>query len=288
MAWAGTADASPSTRIGSLRPSMLPTEQRVVDAVVADRSGTVERTAQELADVVGVGRTTVIRAAQALGYDGYPQLRVAVARELALEQSHAVPEDGDASLTGSLRTAAHRFGAKLVDSIAALTEEAVTAFVDVVDQADRVLVIANGLSVPLAMDLMLRLNAAGRPAEQLFDALAQQISARQLGPASACVVISGSGDNRASLDAIRAARASGARVLAITSFARSPVAEAADVTLVVPPVNDSFHDELVHTSRAALLLLGEQLVALLIRQRGDRGRDARAASLSVLGGSLQE
>ena len=100
--------------------------------------------------------------------------------------------------------------------------------------------------------------------------------------------MSGSGANRASLDVVTQARASGARVLAITSFPRSPVAEAADVSLIVAPVNDSFHDELVHTSRAALMLVTESVVGLLVARRGESARAAQAATLSVLSRSLSE
>jgi DNA-binding MurR/RpiR family transcriptional regulator len=288
VTWAGAPDAPPSTRIVALLPSLPATERRVGEAVVADRAGTVERTAQELAEAVGVGRASVVRAAQAFGYDGYPQLRVALAREIALEQSSAPPADAGTSLTGAVHAATRRFAARLAHSMAALTEEALVDVVATLDRAERVLVVANGLSAPLGLDLQLRLTAAGRPAELLGDALAQQIAARQLGAASACVVLSGSGVNRATLDTVRAARAGGARVLALTSFARSPVAEGADVTLVVPPITDGFHDELVHTSRAALVLLVEQVVELLVAHRGERGRAARAAALSVLGDGLQD
>ena len=83
MSWQGAPDAPPTARIQSLAPSLQPGERRVVEAIVADRNATVEHTAQELADAVGVGRTTVIRAAQSLGFEGYPQLRVALAQELA-------------------------------------------------------------------------------------------------------------------------------------------------------------------------------------------------------------
>lgn len=65
-------------------------------------------------------------------------------------------------------------------------------------------------------------------------------------------------------------------------------AQLADTVLVVPPVNDSFRDELVHTSRAALMLVTEALVAALVTRRGDRGRDARAAVLHELGSTIQE
>ncbi len=77
-------------------------------------------------------------------------------------------------------------------------------------------------------------------------------------------------------------------MLALTSFANAPLVQLADTALVVPPVTDSFRDELLHTSRAAFALVSEQLVELLVDHRGERAKDARAAVLAVLGQSLGE
>ena len=171
---------------------------------------------------------------------------------------------------------------------AALTEGQVAAFVTALDEADRLVIIANGLSAPLGWDAAMRLGAAGRPAEYTPDTLAQQIAARQLSTDSVCLAISGSGVNRTTLDAAAAAREVGARVLVLTSFSNTPLVGLADIALVIPPVTESFRDELMHTSRAALTLIVEQLVALLVEGRGDRAADARAAVLAVLGRSLRE
>ncbi|RLK52456.1 MurR/RpiR family transcriptional regulator [Microbacterium telephonicum] len=286
--WQGSADAPPTARIAMLAPSLQPSERRVADAIAADVEGTIERTAQEVAEVVGVGRASVIRTAQTLGYDGYPQLRVALAREVA---SIAVtPSDADADRTelGALRAAVDRFAARVGRTVSAVTADSLERLVAELDGATRLLVAANGLSMPVGVDLAMRLTSAGRPAEYVVDTLGQQITAKQLGPGSACLVVSGSGVNRASIDVMVAARESGAAVLAITSFPRSAVADLADVTLVVAPVDDSFRDELLHTSRAGLMLVTESLVGLLVARRGASAAAAQAATLSVLSHSLSE
>ncbi|GAA1950130.1 MurR/RpiR family transcriptional regulator [Microbacterium aquimaris] len=287
MTWAGSSDAPPSARVAALAPSMQPSERRVAEAIAADIESAIDRSAQEVAEIVGVGRATVIRTAQTLGYDGYPQLRVALARELA-SGPMPVDESVDGSMLGALRAEVEAFSARLPQTVTALTDPQLEDFVESLDGATRVLVAANGLSAPLGLDLVLRLTAAGRPAEYLPDALGQEIAARQLGAGSVCVVISGSGVNRATLSVMTAARESGARVLAVTSFARSAVAESADVALVIPPVRGSFREELEHASRAALMLVTESLVGLVVARRGEQGRDARSATLSVLGHSLDE
>ncbi|MAY49680.1 MAG: RpiR family transcriptional regulator [Microbacterium sp.] len=285
MTWVGSSDAPPSARVAALAPSMQPSERRVAEAIAADIESAIDRSAQELAEAVGVGRATVIRTAQTLGYDGYPQLRVALARELA-RGSAAPAVTSDGSMLGALRAEVDAFSARLPQTVTALTDDQLEGFVGALDGATRVLVAANGLSAPLGLDMVLRLTATGRPAEYLPDTLGQEIAARQLGASAVCLVISGSGVNRATLAVMTAARESGARVIAITSFARSAVAESADIALVIPPVRGSFREELEHASRASLMLVTESVVGLLVARRGDQGRDARSATLSVLGHSL--
>ena len=293
MTWTGSPEAKPSLRITALATGLQKTERRVAEAIAQDRGRAVELTAQELAEWVGVGRTSVIRAAQSLGYEGYPQLRVALVQELALESAALGADPGgappaDGSALGTVRARIAQVSARLPDTLSALTPQAVDAFLDALADSARVLVVANGLSGPLGLALVMRLNAAGRSVEHFADPIAQQIAARQLGAGSTCIVFSGSGANRPTLDAMAAAREGGALVIAITSFARSAIVSLADVALVVPPVNDSFHDELIHTSRAVLMLLTEELVDLFVERSGERGRVARAAALGVLGGAIAE
>ncbi|WP_061965327.1 MurR/RpiR family transcriptional regulator [Demequina aurantiaca] len=283
MTWTGSSDAPPSARIAALISSLQPSERRVAEAIVADVGRAVDMTAQEVADFVGVGRASVVRTSQSLGYDGYPQLRVALARQRAFEQPIAATGDGS---LGIMRAAMDRFVRALPHTAAALTEDVVDTFIATLDEAPRVVVAASGLSAPLGYDAALRLTSAGRPAEYIPDTLAQQIAARQLDPDGVLLVISGSGANRATLDVVAAARAAGATVLAVTGFSRSALVTAASTTLVVPPATESFQDELVQTSRAALALVIESLVEALVARRGERGRTARSAVLSVLSDSL--
>lgn len=56
----------------------------------------------------------------------------------------------------------------------------------------------------------------------------------------------------------------------------------------MPTVHDSFSDELRLTSRAALTLVLESVVELLVIRRGEQGSRTRASVLSLLGEHLTE
>lgn len=291
MPWSGPPEARPSARIAALAPSLQRTERMVVDAISRDRSRAVELTAQQLAEWAGVGRTSVIRAAQSLGYDGYPQLRVALVQELAADEASASRLRGidhsDGAL-GTLRRRVTHVASRLAHTVSALEGSAVEEFLAMLGQQGRLLVLANGLSGPLGLAVVMRLNTLGRAVEHHADPIAQQIAARQLGVGGVCLIISGSGANRATLEAMEAARDGGAQIVAITSFAHSPITDLADVALVFPPVNDSFQDELIHTSRAALMLVTEELIELYAERQDDRAQRTRELALSVLGASIRE
>lgn len=288
MSWTGPLDAPLSARVAALTPSLQRSERLVVDQITADLAGAVECTAQQLADQIGVGRASVVRTARTLGYEGYPQMRVALARELSFDDGSETEPVGEVGAAESVRASMLHFARTLPRVASALSPEAVDEIVTALDQAHRVVIAASGLSVPLGLGAAMRLSAADRPAEFLPDSLSQQIAARHLDSRSVCLVISGSGANPASLDVAAEAHRAGARVLALTSFASAPLVEVADAVLVVPTVHDSFSDELRLTSRAALTLVLESVVELLVVRRGEQGSRARDSVLSLLGERITE
>ncbi|CAN5205838.1 MurR/RpiR family transcriptional regulator [soil metagenome] len=286
MSWSGSDEASPTTRIATVMNSLLPSERRVVELIIADADRIVETTAQELADRAGVARSTVIRTCQSLGYRGYPQLRVALARELA--QASGREQDYGTSALGRIRADVDALAASLPQITSVLTEDAVERAIDLLVGARRLLALANGLSAPLANDLSMRLTAVGRPAEFVADPIGQQIAARQLTADDVCMVISGSGANESSLKSARAVRAAGASLLVVTSFASSPLVSLADVALVVAPASGSFRHELEHTSRVPHVVLLESLVEVVATRLGDVARTTRSTVLSILSDNLSD
>jgi DNA-binding MurR/RpiR family transcriptional regulator len=277
-----SAEVPVTVRIAAVRNSLQPSERRVADLIVDEPDAVIELTAQQIADRVGVGRSTVVRACQTFGYRGYPQLRVALAAERGRRAVPPVAQDG---ALGGIRSAIDRIADDLRAVTSLLDAEGVAEAVDAVVGARRLLVVASGLSAPVATDLAMRLTAVGRPAETIGDPIGQQIAARHLAPEDVCVVISGSGANEASLRAASAARAAGARVIALTSFSASPLTERANLSLVLAS-GGTFRDELEHTSRIAHAVFAEAFVDAVAAARAGEADLARARVLEILSDNL--
>ncbi len=271
--------------IRSLLPSLLPTEQAVAAVFLSRSTEIIELSSQQVAELAGASRATVVRTCQSLGFSGYQQLRVLLARDASLESPRqSVPAGGDGIVRETFRHVAHA-----VNGMTALLDDSeVTRALGALETAGRVVVIGNGLSASLATDFAARLTSIGRHAESPLDPIGQQITARLLTKDDVLVVISGSGATLSTLRTAEAAREAGAAVIAITAFARSPLTQVATLCLVVTMPDLTFRDEITLTSRLPQAILIEGIVAALSHQLGESAARAQGLLLDVISNNLAE
>ena len=86
-------------------------------------------------------------------------------------------------------------------------------------------------SFPVAMELAYRMDRLGLMARAESDTHVQAIRSSLLGPKDLLFAISSSGSTKEILDCATLARGRGARVVALTNFAKSPLTEMADFVL---------------------------------------------------------
>jgi DNA-binding MurR/RpiR family transcriptional regulator len=213
-------------------------KRRVIDRLLTDTRYAVVVSAPELAREVGVSESTVTRAAQALGFAGYPDLQ-SILRERFFGAT-AVPERIDASAT-ELGEAPELAGLRVMhedaDSVRAtaqeLAPETLAAAVDALLSARRVYVFgargSHGLAVMLGIGLRLLLpdtrllsQASGDLPDQLVGVTAED----------ALVAISFRRVDRATVGVLRHAVRAGAQTIGISDHLSSPVARYARISLV--------------------------------------------------------
>ncbi len=287
--------------IRSLLPSLLPTEKAVAVTLLQHASEVVEWSSQQVADAAGASRATVVRTCQSLGFTGYQQLRVLLARDAGY-RARAAATDADPALAdpngasagsahspAAIVAAAFRHVAHSIDGMSALLQdEAVDQAVEKLAGARRVIVVGNGLSAPLAMDAAARMTGIGRAAEAPVDAIYQHISARLLGPCDALLAISASGSSVLTVRAAEAARTAGAAVIVVTAFDRTHLTQVADLALIVTMPDLTFQDEIMLSSRLPQAILIEALIAALTQRLGDTATAAKALAIDAVSDHLTD
>ena len=240
-------DAATTTtvRIRALAPSLAPAERRVAERVLADPAAVAASTITSLAKECETSETTVIRFCRAVGFTGYPALRLALAAENGRGDA-----DDSRDLTGDIAADddLDKVVAKIAFADARAVEEtaqqldldALHAVIDALVGARRVDVYGVGASGFVALDFQQKLHRIGRVAFAWTDPHMALTSAALLTPDDVAVAISHTGATRDTIDALKKAQEAGATTVALTNFPRSPLAQLGDHVLTTAARETTF------------------------------------------------
>ena len=220
-------------RIATTLEKLSPKQKRLARFMLDNKYFVSFASAGQVGEKVGASAATVVRFAQTLGYEGFSELQAAIRDELPnyltaveriQERLAAPPSPGDiphqvfhTDITNIERTANHLSGAQLD---AALEEIA---------QADRILVLGSGLSAAPALFLAHSLKVMGFDVRASTDGgLSLAVEIAQLRPNTVLIAIDLWRYARSTVEAVRAARQQGARIITVTDSAVSPLAQLAD------------------------------------------------------------
>lgn len=261
-------------RVRALLPQLAPAEQRVAAFFREHPAEAVRLPITDLVGRIGVSDATITRTSQALGYRGLRDLKLALAAET---RSPVPPIHEDVLPTDDAPTiAAKVIRAEietLSDTLAAFDRVAFAAAVAALDAARWVEVYGVGFSAPVATDAYSRLMRLGLAVAVVTDPYWQRISAAKLAPGDVAWGISHTGRTHDTREALRLARAAGARTLLLTSHRAAPAARLADVVLAVASRETAVRTEPI-ASRVAHLAIVDALVVALGIRRGTAGLEA--------------
>ncbi|MYV44308.1 MurR/RpiR family transcriptional regulator [Streptomyces sp. SID2888] len=258
-----------AARIRVRLPELPDTEARVARVALEQGPALVHLSVSDVAALAGTAPSTVVRACQRLGFRGFQELKIEAARGALAPTPPAAYSDDPAARALADTVRASR---DALDGLAATLDPAVVAAAAAaLDSAPRVVVAAAGLSVAVAYDVAYRLRALGCLVDAPADALTAQLAAAQLPPDGVCFAISHTGATRSTVDTARRARAAGAAVVALTSYARSPLSEAGTHVLVAGGQDLVFGLE-TSASRIAHLAAVDTLTHTLMALRPEQAR----------------
>lgn len=259
------------TRLRAVAPQLSAAAAEVLEVLAKDPVAASRLTVRELAAAAGTSTATVLRVARALGYDGFSDLRLALAAAGGPAEPLAplgadIALDDDAATT--VRTLASLERAQLQETADLLDPEALDAAAVAVSGARRVLLLGVGASGIVAADLAAKLTRLGVAAQAVPERDSAVPIASLLGEEDVVIVVSNSGATPAVLEPLRIAAGNGVRAVAVTGVPRSPLAELADWILVTAGREFGFRAAAM-ASRTGQLLVGDALFVRVVRARPD-------------------
>jgi len=257
-------------RMHEALPKLSGAQRKVVANMLQDPAAAAAATVEQLAAAADVSMPTIVRTCRSFGFDSVRDFMLALAQDLAVSGSHlhrSVADDDSASeVAGKIIQAA----------VASLSELGRRIDTDMMDRVAGALAVApridcysvGAASTFMANELQSRLFRLGRPANAIFDAHQQLVSASTLGPGGVAFVISHVGSMPYTLEAARFARSQGATVVALTQ-PDTPLAQVADMLLAVSVPPDAVMRVGTEAYLAHLVVI-EILMVRLAQQLGPR------------------
>ena len=206
-----------------------------------------------------VAEATVFRFCRALGFEGYHEMRIALAQANAtgvlVNQQAPSPDADTATLC---EHASALFMTAINGTQNALSPEAVDEAVHLMQEARQVFCLGQGGSMLLANDICARFASLSTKFRTAGDSHLQLLTASLMNEADVVLFVSYSGATRDMMETLRTAKAAGAKIILLTHYEDSPGALLADVVLLCG-AQESPLDSGSIPIKAAFLYVGEVL-----------------------------
>ncbi len=215
---------------------MSSAERKVADCVLESPDAALNMNVSELAQSSGVSDATVVRMCHRLGYKGYYQLRLMMARDLGSEGESQPEDDGG----NPVQNIFNRYAATLQLIGNNMDPALMTKCAGLIESANMIHAIGVGNTNHLAQYLEFRLQRLGTRciADRSPEYFLGQIN---LGtPDDLVIAISKSGMSRSVIQAAEMGHRKGMKVIAITAYQLSPLSELADFVLISAGRKESF------------------------------------------------
>ncbi|MEP9384053.1 MurR/RpiR family transcriptional regulator [Nocardioides sp. KR10-350] len=277
-----------SSRIRAALPRMSDAMAKIGTLLIEDPSLPLRLSITELAQAAGTSPATVTRFCRAIGYAGYPTLRVGA----AAEQGRASGDEtwkadigrefhpGD-SPTDVVRTLVNAHSVALASTADAIDPDLIARVAAAVASSGHVDIYGIGGSAGMAVELQARLYRIGINAHAWSEVHVALTSAALLGETAVAIAFSNTGRTEETIEMLTLAKSSGAFSVAVTSDPTSPLAEVADAHLAaVAPGAYLQPDDL--SAKHAQLFVIDLLYLLVAQQDFSRTTSLLAASAAAV------
>lgn len=240
--------------------------RRIAEYIAQHYAQAMFMTAAALGAECGISESTVVRFATAMGYEGYPELREALAslvrQRLTSEQRFAIASN--LSEDAVLSTVLHNDQQNIRKTVEALSQEDFDEVVSRLLGARRIYVMGLRSAAPLAQFLYLYLHQILDEVVLVQNTLGDVFEEiARIGNQDVLIGISFPRYSSRTLECMRFAHQNGAQVIGLTDGEMSPLREVSDVCLCACTDMASFVDSLA----APMSVINALIVSVGLRRR---------------------
>lgn len=282
-------------RIAEKYSKMTKAEKRIADYFMKQGGNLQLVSITELAEQCKVADSTIFRFCKMLGYKGYNDFKLAVAKEQGSAMgASGRPDDeldvySSISCTDDIPTTGQKlkimYQAAMEQTLELLKPESVALAARILKNSEQVFCLGQGGSLITAMEAWVRFATVAKGFNTVQDTHLQMISASLLTERDTVWFFSYSGATKDMVEVLTLAKERGAKIIVVTRYAKSPATQFADVVLICGS-NESPLQSGTVVAKVALLMVIDMVYQEYIRLDSNVSEENRDITVKAISDRL--
>lgn len=260
-------------KIKNMYNTLRSSEKKVADYVLVNGHSVSTMTLAQLSQAVGVSEPTIVRFVKSIGCNGYSEFKMELMKDWGRE---SVVQKSDSELLVELHIDKNDKVEDIPGKMIGMTIKALEDTYKIIDtdnykKAIKMIKSANiidvygvGNSGSIASDIMNKFLRIGLNCRAYSDNHIQQICASHLTKKDLVIAISHSGSTIDTVNALKIAKKSGAKTIALTNYKASTISEYADITFYTGDSETTFYSETMVSRISQLAIVDMLYMGILI------------------------
>lgn len=258
-------------KIQELFSSLTSSEQKVAKYILNHKEDVSEWSVQYLSKKIKVSTATVVRFAHKIGYQGFPDLKLALAKETHQNELPDLTEELTAADTiEDLIQKSFNYRIHTLEKVTKLLDiQELQHAIITIQKAKRIFLMGIGGSAIVCSDLYHKLTRIGYTVVYTLDTHVQLASLNGISKEDVLICVSYSGETKEIVLASQIAQKNGAMVIAITQIVKNSLSKSADIICGIPNEEKMFRIGAISSRDTSLFVADLLYMGVLVEKFDD-------------------
>ena len=254
-------------KINNIYDNMTDVDKKIADYINENKESISKLSVSELSKKSNVSSASIVRFSRKLGYSGFGELKIEIAKDLTLNSKDYsyIVKDSDVGINNIVNNITN----KSIETIANITKlnelGTIEKAIEKIINSKNVYIFGVGASSLVALDLQQKLLRINKPAITFLDSHTQLMVSSNLNKDDIAISISYSGKSKEVIKSIENAKINGTKCISITKYGENDLTNMCDINLFVPNIENNLREGAI-SSRIAMLTLIDIIYISIIQK----------------------
>lgn len=258
-------------KLHNVYKSLTATEQKIASYIIKNPEKVISMSITALAKECESAPSAVNRMCNSVGINGFSKLKIELAGDIAKQSNEEkFPAIGETADPKVVFANVFNSGVQtLKNTLKMLDFKGIEEIAKKIAAASRVLIFGVGTSSVIVQDAAYRFSQLGIEAYAYSDILQMNVMAMNMKKGEIAICISHSGNTKATIEAMRHAKDSGAVIIALSSFGESILCKEADFSVTVYADEENYPIEAVSARISHMCIIDAFMMTLATMKKDE-------------------